>query len=131
MGVALVALLGVGRLAAQKPSVAPTRLADGQKIRIDGRFSDQAWQGAAELGPLTQVDPIEGARPAKPTRVRFCYDADDLYLAIECFDDPQKVRARLMERDIRLDPDDRVEFWIDTFNDQRFAFWFQIGAAGA
>ncbi|MHC4895953.1 MAG: DUF5916 domain-containing protein [Planctomycetota bacterium] len=130
-GVALAVLASGGRLAAQKPSVAPTRLTKAQKIRIDGRFLEPAWQGAAELGPLTQVDPIEGAKPAKPTRVRFCYDADHLYLAIECSDDPKKVHARLMERDIRLDPDDRVEFWIDTFNDQRFAFWFQIGAAGA
>ncbi len=130
VGMALTAVLG-GRLAAQNPSVAPTRLAEGQRIRIDGRFADQGWQGAAELGSLTQVDPIQGAKPTKRTRVRLCYNADFLYLAIECFDDPGKVRARLMERDVRLDPDDRVEFWIDTFNDQRFGFWFQIGAAGA
>ena len=32
---------------------------------------------------------------------------------------------------MRLDPDDRVEFWFDTFHDRRNAYWFQIGAGGA
>lgn len=115
----------------RRPSVAPTRLSAGQGIEIDGRLDEPAWTQAAQIGRLTQVQPIEGARPTKQTRVRLAYDSDFLYLAIECFDDPEVIRARQMDRDANVRFDDVVEWWIDTFDDQRFAFWFQITPAGS
>ncbi|MFQ5507376.1 MAG: DUF5916 domain-containing protein, partial [Planctomycetota bacterium] len=113
------------------PSIKPVRLADTAIITIDGNLDEEAWAAAAKLSPLTQVQPVEGARPSRRTEVRLCYDRDSLYLAFTCFDDPDEVRGRIMARDARLDADDRVEFWIDTFHDRRFAFWFQIGAGGS
>ncbi len=100
-------------------------------IRIDGELGERAWEKAALLGPLTQVDPVEGAKPTRRTQVRLAYDRERFYLAIECFDEPSSVHDRLMARDANLDPDDRVEWWIDTFHDRRFAYWFQIGAGGS
>ena len=106
------------------------QIAEGQHIQVDGFLDDLAWQGVEPISPLTQVDPNEGDRPSRRTRVRICYDQDAIYFAIECEEDPNLVRARIMHRDANLDPDDRVSFWLDTFNDRRFAYWFQIGAAG-
>lgn len=126
-------LCGSGLAAQQSAqwSVAPTRLAEGESVTVNGSFDEPAWQRAAVLGKLTQVEPVEGASPSQPTRVRVAYDSESLYFAIECFDDPSEVRARIMTRDERLDPDDRVELWFDTYDTRRFAFWFQIGAAGS
>jgi hypothetical protein len=127
-----LAVLAIAGLAsAQRPSHAPERLPDGVELRIDGRLDDPFWLTTVVLDDFGQVVPIEGGPPTVPMRVRIAYDDDFLYLALDCVDDPELVRARLMERDARLDPDDRVELWIDTFDDQRFAYWFQIGAGGS
>ena len=133
---ALAAVLALAMLAAaapgQRPSVAPTRLAEGTTITIDGVLDEPAWRTATQLGRLTQVEPVAGAAaPNQPTTVRLAYDRDYLYIALWCDEEPGLVRARLMDRDANLDPDDRVEFWIDPFNAQRFAYWFQIGAGGS
>ncbi|HHI81470.1 MAG TPA: hypothetical protein ENK02_16025 [Planctomycetes bacterium] len=103
----------------------------GHSIRVDGRFEEPVWKKAVQVGPLVQVSPREGARPSKPTELRILATPEALYLAIRCMDDPSSVRGRLMARDANLDPDDRVEFWFDTFGDQRFAYWFQMGAGGS
>ncbi|MBK8976413.1 MAG: carbohydrate binding family 9 domain-containing protein [Planctomycetes bacterium] len=120
-----------GLAAAQRPSCAPLRLGAGDAIRIDARLDEPAWQRAEPIGELVQVVPIEGAEPAVATEVRIAFDAETVYVALRCFDDPARVRGRLMERDAVLDPDDRVELWFDTFHDRRFAYWFQIGAGGS
>ena len=108
-----------------------TRLEPGESIKVDGSLDESVWERSSELGSLTQVEPVEGDAPSRETRVRIAYGAEQIYLAVECFDDPSEVRARIMTRDARLDPDDRVELWFDTYDTRRFAFWFQIGAAGS
>lgn len=100
--------------------------------RIDSVLDDEAWAHASELGELTQVVPIAGAAPSEATRIRVMYDARKLYFALECFDrEPELLCATQRQRDANLDPDERVEILIDSFNDKRNAFWFQIGAAGS
>ena len=131
----LAALVGVAAssLTAQAPQwdLSLTRLPAGQSIVVDGQLREAAWQSASVLPSLTQVDPLEGAPPTYPTRVRITYDRDQIYLGIECEEDPALVRGRMMRRAARLDPDDRVEFWFDTFHDRRFGYWFQVGAGGS
>jgi Domain of unknown function (DUF5916) len=121
----------VGRAQTETWEVAISKRPEGRRIVVDGDLRDPGWSGAARLGALTQVDPIEGVRPTRETLVRLCVDRDYLYLAIECREDRSEVRGRLMQRDANLDADDRVEFWLDTFHDRRFAYWFQIGAGGS
>ncbi len=128
VAIALACCVGVS---AQRPSVVPTRWTAEQRPRIDGRLDDPAWQSAAVLSRLTQVEPVEGAPPEVATEVRLAYDDDALYIAMRCEEQPGLVRGRLMTRDANLDPDDRIELWIDPFNTQRFAYWFQIGAGGS
>ncbi len=111
--------------------IRPTRLAEGTTIQIDGELSEVAWESASTLGSLTVTEPIEGARPVHPTEVRMAYDADFIYLALRCHDDPNEIRAVQRTRDAFVRYDDVVEFWFDTFADQRFAFWFQMSAGGS
>ena len=99
---------------------------------IDGFLTDEAWAEAALLGPLTQVEPTEGASPTQRTEVRLLYDDNHLYVGVRCFDtEPDKIVAQVMLRDAELDPDDRVQLVFDTFNDRRNAFFFEVNPNGA
>ena len=99
---------------------------------IDGRLDDPLWERCVPIGELTQVVPVAGATPSERTEVRLAVDEDALYIALRCYDrDLPGIRDTQMRRDANLDPDDRVEFLIDTFDDDRNAYWFQIGPAGS
>ncbi len=113
------------------PVYGVTRLVAGESVRVDGRLDESLWERAERLSPLTLTEPVQGAAPSHPTDVRLAFDADFLYVAIRCYDDPSQVRARQMDRDAFVRFDDVVEFWLDTFHDSRFAFWFQMTAGGS
>jgi len=99
---------------------------------IDGRLDDALWAQATRLDDLRQVEPAIGAPVSERTEILLAYDARTLFVGIRCHDaEPAGIRATLCKRDVRLDSDDRVEFWFDTFHDRRNAYWFQIGAGGA
>lgn len=125
---ALVLLASVGR--AQRPEITPTRIESG-RIVIDGVLDEAVWAEVARLGPLTQVEPVEGAPATVVTDVRIAYDAHRIYFGILCHDDPSEVRARQRDRDAFVRYDDVIELWLDTFDDERFAFWFQMTAGGS
>jgi hypothetical protein len=124
-------LLAVTLRAQAVPQLRPLRCGDGEAPRIDGSLMDGIWEKAPAIGQLTQVLPIEGNPPTQRSVIRLCYDADFLYIGIYCYDEPRLVRANLMARDANLDPDDRVEVWVDSFGDASFAYWFQIGPGGS
>ena len=67
---------------------------------IDGVIDEAVWEGAALLGPLTQVTPRLGEAPSQRTEIRILTDQHNLYFGIRCFDDePEKIIARDMRRD--------------------------------
>ena len=99
---------------------------------IDGVINPEEWAGAVTFENFTQVEPSEGAPPSERTVVYLLCDATHLYLGFRCYDSkPDEIRAALMTRDARLDPDDRIELVLDTFHDKRNAYFFQIGAGGS
>ena len=69
-----------------KPAVAfPARLDTADPAPappvIDGKLDDNCWQHAT----LLHLQPDSGSKQAaRPTRVRICYDAGNLYLGLEC-----------------------------------------------
>jgi hypothetical protein len=99
---------------------------------IDGLVDIAEWREAALLTEFSQIEPIEGAAPSERTEVRLMVDADALYVAFRCFDsEPSALVSTQMTRDADLDPDDRVEFILDTFLDRRNAYFFQTNPTGA
>ena len=117
--------------ASGRPRASFQRLEEGRSIQLDGRVGADEWRGAGQLGPLTQVVPVEGAPPSHPTEVHLFQDGRTLYVGLVCHDDPAEVRARQMDRDAFVQFDDVVEIWFDTFRSQQSAYWFQITAAGS
>lgn len=100
-------------------------------IRIDGRLDDSAWAAAPLLTGFTQFEPVEGADASQRTEVRILVTDDAVYLAVRAFDrDPAGIRATLARRDDYGRTDDYVRVVLDTFNDQRRAFVFQVNPLG-
>jgi len=104
----------------------------GERVRLDGKLDEPAWQSALPIGPLTQVEPKEGETPTEATEVRVIYDSDAIYFGITCFDrTPAAVVATQLTRDGELDVDDYVAVVLDPFFDQRNGFFFVVNPAGA
>jgi hypothetical protein len=98
---------------------------------IDGRLNDEAWKNAAKIDELFQREPNRGQPVSEKTLFYVCYDANNLYVATKCFDDPKKITAKEMARDVSLGNDDRIQVILDTYLDHRSGYWFQIGPRGS
>jgi hypothetical protein len=78
-----------------------------------------------------QREPNEGTPVSKKTEFLVFYDSDFIYFGIKCWDDPEKITAKEMARDVSLGKDDRIQIILDTYNDNRNGYWFQIGPRGS
>jgi hypothetical protein len=72
-----------------------------------------------------------GQPVSEKTIFYICYDAHFLYVGVKCFDDPKKITAKEMARDVSLSNDDRIQVILDTYLDHRTGYWFQIGPRGS
>jgi len=100
--------------------------------KIDGILDDPCWKSATVITNFTQVSPNQGAAPTEKTEARLCYDQDNLYISIRCYDsEPDKILAKQMERDGVMLSDDYCDIVIDTFLDRRNGYIFQVCAGGA
>jgi hypothetical protein len=98
---------------------------------IDGHVNDAAWEQACQIDQFFQREPNSGTAISEKTIVYICYDNNYLYFGWKCFDDPQKITAKEMARDVSLGNDDRVQIILDTYLDHRNGYWFQIGPRGS
>jgi len=102
------------------------------KIAIDGQLDESAWQSASPIGDLQQRQPHPGQTPTEKTDVTLLYDADNLYIGIVAYDSaPAAIIATQMSRDAGLKANDRIEILLDTFRNQRNAFYFATNPNGA
>jgi hypothetical protein len=99
------------------------------RVRIDGVVDESAWEAVPPL-PLTTHTPAYGRRPSEVTTIRIAYDADYLYAAGVFFDtDPDGIRSNSLYRD-RWAGDDVFTLFLDTFNSNESALWFETNPAG-
>jgi len=107
-------------------------VAAGERIRLDGKLDEPAWQRATPIGELTQVEPREGNPPSEATEVRVLYDSEALYFGILCHArTPGSIIATQLTRDADPDVDDYVGIVLDPFHNQRNGFFFVVNPAGA
>jgi len=97
-------------------------------IQLDGRPDEAAWLAAEPGSGFTQFSPDEGAPASVQTRFRVLWDDDAIYVGVEC-DDPEPPTAIMSRRDRQVDGD-FISFDLDTTNDRRTAYHFQVFAAG-
>ena len=120
----------------QPPRPEPARsavvTATTDAITIDGVLDEPIWRAAPTIGDLTQRQPEQGRAPTDRTDVTLLYDRDYLYIGVVSYDaEPRRVIGTQMARDASLAADDRVEILLDTFRDQRSAFYFATNPSGA
>ena len=99
--------------------------------RVDGHLDETFWQDIAPVTDFIQVWPDDGAPETERTEVRIAYDRDNLYFAFSCYDaNPELIRAKNLERGGRNDRDDHVYIGLDTYQDGRNAYLFEMNALG-
>ncbi|MGW8265087.1 MAG: DUF5916 domain-containing protein, partial [Longimicrobiales bacterium] len=86
---------------------------------------------AALLKGFSQYDPIEGIPASQETEVRVLVTGEAILFGVRAFDrEKGGVRATLTKRDGFGRSDDYVRFLVDTYDDQRRAFVFQVNPLG-
>ena len=125
----LVFLLFSGKLSFSQSTAKAIRVTNPPTI--DGHINDAAWEQATRIDQFEQREPNPGEAVSERTIVSVCYDNNFLYFAVKCYDDPKKITAKEMARDVSLGNDDRVQIILDTYLDHRNGYWFQIGPRGS
>ncbi|MCP5090261.1 MAG: carbohydrate binding family 9 domain-containing protein, partial [Gammaproteobacteria bacterium] len=99
--------------------------------RIDGRLDDDVWRNAVVVDDFHQTTPTDGASPTEITIVRVAYDDEYLYIAADLRDsNPREIRAKQMIQGKMFFSDDRFWVTIDSFNNKRNDYFFQVNANG-
>ena len=98
---------------------------------IDGRLDDEVWRTAAVVDDFHQTSPSNGAMPSEVTIVRVTYDDEYLYIAADLRDsDPGAISAKQMIQGKMFYSDDRFWVTLDSFNNKRNDYFFQVNANG-
>ena len=114
-----------------RPSVRAVRLAEGEKVELDGRLDEPFWKNITPADGFRQQEPNEGAPAFQTTEVRIAFDSDHLYLGVMLYDtEPDRIIGYQKQRDGSLRSDDRFMFILDTFLDGRSAYFFETNPAG-
>lgn len=118
----------VGTPPPERPVVRPPRV--DTSIVVDGNLDEPAWASAALVGGFHQYRPLDQQPAEQATTVRVWYSPTAIYFGIVAYDrNPGSIRATLADRD-KIDEDDRVQIFLDTFNDRRRAFVFGVNPLG-
>jgi hypothetical protein len=128
----MLLLISQGILAQQnRKSIQAYRLQEEETVKLDGQVNESFWEGVSVADGFRQREPVEGAPASERTEVRVAYDKDYLYIGVVLHDsEPEKIKAFQKRRDQSLATDDRFMFILDTYNDQRSAYFFEINPLG-
>ena len=120
---ALPIVEGTGRAAVTLPRADAT-------IQVDAVLDEPVWAGAVRLGGFWQYEPVDGLRAEDQTEILAWYSANAVHFGIIAHDRaPSSIRATVADRDA-IGGDDRVVLYLDTFDDQRRAFFFGVNPLG-
>jgi hypothetical protein len=134
------ALLSGATGAMQGPAPAAVVLADTsataiakraeQSLVIDGRDRDAVWQTAPKISDFTQFSPARATAASQRTEFRVAYDDRHMYLFVRAFfSHPYSIMRALARRD-QISPSEQITVFIDSYNDNRSAFEFQVNPDG-
>ena len=99
------------------------------EVVIDGVLDEPAWQQAARLTGFSQFAPADGRPAEQATEVLVWYSPTAIHFGVRADAKPGTIRATLANRD-RLAEEDRIEFYLGTYNDGRQALVFGVNPLG-
>ena len=102
-----------------------------EKINVDGRLEEPAWQSAPPATDFYQWQ-RPGEMATEQTEVRFIYDDDNLYVGFTVWDSQigRRVVNELKE-DYNFRDTDGITMHLDTLHDRRSGFTFSTSPVGA
>ena len=102
-------------------------------LRLDGRLDESVYAEVRPIDGFIQQLPVEGVPATEPTDVWILFDNENLYIALRCYDSqPDRIVANELRRDNNniFSVNDTISITLDTFFDQRNAFFFQTNPIG-
>ena len=98
---------------------------------IDGVLDEPLWQRIEPVTDFRQRVPVDGAAASERTEFRVAFDDRRLYFAVVLHDsNPDGIRRSILHREGRIDQDDNIRIGLDTYNDKRNAYIFEINPFG-
>jgi len=130
----LTALLAASRLLVGQTPMMTVRSIPSAP-RIEDFMAMEHVTGSARqmtrIEGLVQRHPVDNAPVSQRTVAYLGYDSTNLYVAYVCFDEePSRIRARLVSRDLIPNDDDTVAVMLDTLHDRKHLNGFQMNALG-
>lgn len=120
-----------GLLGQDTKSMEAYRLQPTENIKLDGWLDEEFWEKVSVASDFRQQEPFPGNPATEQTEVRIAFDDQYLYIGAFFHDsEPNNIKAFQKKRDAIIDTDDRFVFILDTYNDQRSAFYFEINPLG-
>jgi hypothetical protein len=128
----LLAVIGVVAAHAHEEAAAaaPLRIPRvSRPPKLSDFLNDTPREAELVISDFRQYTPGDGTPVTQPTKAYLSYDDKNLYVAFVFKDDPNLIRARLAKRELIMS-DDRISICIDTFNDHRHMYWFDVNPYG-
>ncbi|MDE2985410.1 MAG: DUF5916 domain-containing protein [Gemmatimonadota bacterium] len=98
---------------------------------IDAVLDEPFWHDIEPVTDFRQRVPVDGAPSSERTELRVAFDDNNLYFAVVLHDsDPDGIRRSILHREGRIDQDDNIRIGLDTYNDKRNAYIFEINPFG-
>lgn len=103
-----------------------------EKITIDGRLDEPAWQDAELVTDFFRVEPVQGGTIKNPTQVRILYDDKNLYVGVFALDSLGKkgIRIQDLSRDFNGPENDTFGVQLDAQNTKQYSVSFQTTPYG-
>ncbi len=102
-----------------------------EKITLDGKLNEAAWQKAEKATGFTQHDPYPGLPATERSEVSILYDNDAVYVGAMLYDEhPDSILKQLSPRDVWDNNNDAFGVFFDTYSDHQNGFFFILTAAG-
>ncbi|MES2603786.1 MAG: hypothetical protein V4603_02550, partial [Pseudomonadota bacterium] len=134
--VATVILAQPSALVAQQDLNAATRkrveiARTDQAPVIDGVLDDAMWRTATLIADVEQYQPVDHVAPSERSEFYIAYSERYFYVGARLYDsDPAGISARQLIQNGTMQFDDAIEFILDTFNNGRTGYHFQINPRG-
>ncbi|MCH1570624.1 MAG: carbohydrate binding family 9 domain-containing protein, partial [Longimicrobiales bacterium] len=128
---ALAAFCSPRQIVAQivSPAAVASRIQNAPEI--DGVLDEAFWQTIPVISDFVQREPVDGALPSERTEVRIAYDEGHLYFGFVLYDSqPELIRRSILHREGRIDQDDHIWIGLDTYNDDRNGYIFELNSFG-
>lgn len=98
---------------------------------IDGVLDDIIWASAPIIKDFHQTRPNDHGNPSEKTEVQIARTNEFIYVAFRAYDsDIENLSAKGFIQGQNFFSDDRLAFYIDSFNDRRNSYFFQVNGNG-